>query len=144
MDTARTFMELASESVADSREISSDELYEQVLTMTLCLDRLFVHGLPSSIMEELQKKAKKIENVLENSFRELESPDGFKLIDKIRLTANEKMLREVFECSADEESELAWRMLQYIDERMGSLPLSEKKVELMEVLCRLTRRIMPK
>ena len=143
MDTARTFMELASESVADSREISSDELYEQVLTMTLCLDRLFVHGLPSSIMEELQKKAKKIENVLENSFRELESPDGFKLIEKIRLTANEKMLREVFECSADEESELAWRMLQYIDGRMGSLPLSEKKVKLMEVLCRLTRRIMP-
>ena len=143
MDTARTFMELASESVADSREISSDELYEQVLTMTLCLDRLFVYGLPSSIMEELQKKAKKIENVLENSFRELESPDGFKLIEKIRLIANEKMLREVFECSADEESELAWRMLQYIDGRMGSLPLSEKKVKLMEVLCRLTRRIMP-
>lgn len=143
MDTARTFMELASESIADSREISSDELYEQVLTMTLCLDRLFVHGLPSSIMEELQKKAKKIENVLENSFRELESPDGFKLIEKIRLTANEKMLREVFECSADEESELAWRMLQYIDGRMGSLPLSKKKVELMEAICRLSNMVMP-
>lgn len=143
MDTARTFMELASESVADSREISSDELYEQVLTMTLCLDRLFVHGLPSSIMEELQKKAKKIENVLENSFRELESPDGFKLIEKIRISANERMLRDASLCSATGYADIAWKMLQYIDERMKTLPLSKKKVELMEAIYRLSNMVMP-
>ena len=143
MDTARTFMELASESVADSREISSDELYEQVLTMTLCLDRLFVHGLPSSIMEELQKKAKKIENVLENSFRELESPDGFKLIEKIRLTANEKMILEAASYEGFGDIDIAWNILQYVDSRMGMLPLSKTKINHMEMISRQARRIMP-
>ena len=137
MDIVRNVMELAAKSVPDSREIEAEELYNQVLYMTLGMDKLFVIGLPRTIRDILQSKVNKIVSVLECCFGGHLSPDGFQLIEKVRIVANEKMLAEAAECISEGDKELAMEFLQHADDRMSKLPFSKKKLELMQKLCEL-------
>lgn len=137
MDVIRNVMELAAKSVPDSREIEAKELYNQVLDMTLGMDRLFVLGLPRTIRDILQSKVNKIASVLECCFGGHLSPDGFPLMEKVRIVANERMLAEAAGCISEGDNELAMEFLLHADDRMSKLPFSKKKVELMQNLCDL-------
>lgn len=137
MDIVRGVMELAAKSVPDSRDIEADELYDQVLNMTVWMDKLFVLGLPRKIWDILQSKVKKIASVLEWSFGGHHSPDGFPLMEKVRIVANERMIDDAAICINEGDKELALEVLQLVDARMSQLSFSKKKVELMKEICRL-------
>ena len=137
MDIAHNVMEQAANSVPDSRDVDAEELYNQVLDMTLGMDKLFVLGLPRTIRDILQSKVNKIASVLECCFCGHLSSDGFPLIEKVRIVANERMLDEAAGCINEGDTELAMEFLQHADVRMSKLPFSKKKVELMQKLCEL-------
>lgn len=141
MDTIRYIMKQASKSVPDSREVDAEELYHQVLSMTLCMDRLFIAGLPKDLWDILQSKVKKISRVLEHSFGSTLSPDGFPLMEKVRIVANESMLKDASEQISTGDKELTLEILQHLDTRMSQLPFSKKKVELMNRLCKIGERV---
>lgn len=141
MDTISEVMEQAAKSVPDSRDVDADELYSQVLGMTLGMDRLFVLGLPKTIRDILQSKVNKIASVLECSFGSHLSSDGLPLIEKVRIVANERMLAEAARCINEGDKELAMEFLKHADVRMSKLPFSKKKLELMNRLCELGKRL---
>lgn len=141
MNTISEVMEQAAKSVPDSRDVDAEELYNQVLGMTLGMDRLFVLGLPKTIRDILQSKVNKIASVLECSFGGHLSSDGFPLIEKVRIVANERMIAETSRCINEGDKELAMEFLQHADVRMSKLPFSKKKVELMQKLCELGKQL---
>ena len=134
-------MEQAAKSVPDSREVEAEELYSQVLGMTLGMDKLFVLGLPRQVWDVLQSKVNKIASVLECCFGGHCSPDGFPLMEKVRIVANERMLDEAAGCINEGDKELVMEFLQHADVRMSKLPFSKKKVELMQKFCELGKTL---
>ena len=133
----RDVMEQASDSIADSRDVHVNDLYEQVLSMTLCMDKLLILGLPKDIWDVLQSKVKKVANVLENSFVNTKTAEGFSLMENVRIKANECMLDEISNRIKEGNNELALSMLKHVDERMHPIPLSNTKLELMTRMCSL-------
>ena len=142
MDVLRSVMERADDSIADSSTVPPDEIYEQVLSLTLWMDNLFVSGLPRTLWDILQSKVKKIANVLEFCYSGHRTPEGFSLMEKVRIVSVEKMFDGAIEASDWEEDELAEEILQRADSRIGAMPLSKKKMELMKRLCEIGERVI--
>ena len=141
MNTIRNVMELAEKSIPDSRIVDAEELYTQVLYMTLYMDKLFIFGLPRTLWDILQKKVNKIVSVLDNSFGTVLSKDGIPLIEKVRIITNDKLLQEVSTCIIEDDKELAMEILQLVDTRMGQLPFSSQKMKLMQQICLLGEKV---
>lgn len=135
-------MEMANDSVADSREAEAEELYEHVLTLTLALDRLLVAGLPRSIWDVLQGKVKKIANVLEHSFGGVKV-DGYEsLSEKVRVRSIHKLMEESVRLIENGEKQQVLHVLDIIEKRMTKVPLSLVKISLMEPFCVLGKMVL--
>lgn len=141
MDVLKSVMERADDSIADASTVLPEEIYEQVLSLTLWMDDLFVSGLPRTLWDILQSKVKKISNVLEFCYSGHRTPEGFSLMEKIRIVSVEKMFDGAVEASDWEEEELAEEILQRADSRIGAMSLSKKKLEMMKKLCEIGERV---
>lgn len=130
-------MKQAEKSIPDSREVKADDLFDQILDLTRCMDELFVFGLPRPLWDILQSKVKKITSVLDNSFKNCCSSDGYPLKEMVRIVASRKLIMSAYTFIGKGNKELAMKILQLVDERMSQLPLSDKKVELMKRICEL-------
>lgn len=142
MDVLRSVMERADDSIADASTVPSEEICEQVLSLTLWMDELFISNLPRTLWDALQAKVKKIANVLEFCYSGQRTPEGFSLMEKVRIVSVEKMFDGAMEASDWEEDELAEEILQRADSRIGSMPLSKKKMELMKRLCEIGEKVL--
>ena len=131
----------AKKSIPDSREVKVDDLFDQVLDMTRCMDELFIFGLPRSLWDILQNKVKKITSVLDNSFKNCCSSDGYPLKEMVRIVASRKLIMSAYTFIGKGNKDLAMKILQLADERMSQLPLSDKKVDLMKRLCELGKEL---
>lgn len=135
-------MELADNSVADSREVTAEELYGHVLELSMALDRLFVGGLPRSIWDVLQSRANKIANVLEHSFGSVRTEGYESLTEKIRVRTIHKLMEDTLRLIEEEEKPLALQVLELIDKRMAKVSLSLVKISLMEPFCVLGKKLL--
>ena len=134
-------MKQAKKSIPDSREVKADDLFDQVLDMTQCMDELFIFGLPRSLWDILQYKVKKITSVLDNSFKNCCSSDGYPLKEMVRIVASRKLIMSAYTFIGKGNKVLAMKILQLADERMNQLPFSDKKVGLMKKLCELGKTL---
>jgi hypothetical protein len=135
-------MELSNDSIADSRDVTAEELYEHVLILTMAMDRLFVAGLPRTLWDVLQGKANKIANVLEHSFGAVKVEGYESLSEKIRVRSIHKLLEESVRLTEEGEKQQALQVLDIIDRRMTKVSLSLVKVSLMEAVCALGKRVL--
>jgi hypothetical protein len=142
MDVLRSVMERAGESIADASVVPPGDIYEQVLSLTLWMDDLFISNIPRTLWDTLQSKVKKIANVLEFCYSGHRTPEGFSLAEKVRILSVEKMFEGAVEAADWEADELAGEILQRADAKIGSMPLSKKKLELMKTLCEIGDRII--
>lgn len=134
-------MKQANKSIPDSREVKANDLFDQVLDLTSCMDELFVFGLPRSLWDILQSKVRKITSVLDNSFKNYCSSDGHPLKEMVRIVASRKLIMSAYTFIGKGNKGLAMKILQLADERMSQLPLSDKKLELMKRIYELGKTL---
>lgn len=142
LEDVNIVMELSNDSIADSREVTAEELYEHVLTLTMAMDRLLVSGLPRTLWDVLQSKANKIANVLEHSFGGVKVEGYESLSEKVRVRSIHKLLEESVRLTEEGEKQQAIQVLDIIDKRMTKVSLSLVKVSLMEAVCALGKKIL--
>lgn len=142
MDVLRSVMERADESIADASVVPPEDIFDQVLSLTLWMDDLFISNIPRTLWDTLQTKVKKIANVLEFCYSGHRTPEGFSLMEKVRILSVEKMFEGAVDAADWEENELAEEILQRADSKIGSMPLSKKKLELMAKFCKIGERVI--
>ena len=135
-------METANDSIADSREVTADELYELVLALTIAMDRLIVAGIPRSHLDVLQAKAKKIANVLEHSFGSAKVEGYDSLSEKVRVRSIHKLMEESVRLIEEGEKRQVVPVLDIIDKRIAKVSLSQVKISLMEPFCILGKMVL--
>lgn len=135
-------MELSNDSIADSRDVTAEELYEHVLTLTMTMDRLFIAGLPRTLWDVLQGKANKIANVLEHSFGDAKVEGYESLSEKIRVKSIHKLMEESVHLIEENKKHQVLQVLDIIDKRMTKVSLSLVKISLMEALCVLGKKVL--
>lgn len=135
-------MELSNDSIADSRDVTAEELYEHVLTLTMTMDRLFIAGLPRTLWDVLQGKANKIANVLEHSFGGVKVEGYESLSEKIRVKSIHKLMEESVHLIEENKIHQVLQLLNIIDKRMTKVSLSLVKISLMEALCVLGKKVL--
>ena len=135
-------MELSNDSIADSRDVTAEELYEHVLTLTMTMDRLFIAGFPRTLWDVLQGKANKIANVLEHSFGGTKVEGYESLSEKIRVKSIQKLMEESIHLVKEDKKQQVLQLLNIIDKRMTKVSLSLVKISLMETLCVLGKKVL--
>lgn len=135
-------METANDSIADSRDVTADELYELVLNLTMAMDRLLVAGLPRSLWDVLQSKAKKIANVLEHSFGSAKVEGYQSLSEKVRVRSIYKLMEGSVRMIEEGEKQQVIPILDIIDKRIAKVSLSQVKISLMEAFCVLGKMVL--
>lgn len=135
-------MEMANESVADSRNVTAEDLYEHVLLLTTAMDRLLISGLPRTLWDVLQGRANKIANVLEHSFGAVKVEGYESLSEKIRVRSIHKLLEESVRLVENGEKQQVLQVLEVIEKRMTKVPLSLVKISLMEPFCVLGKMVL--
>lgn len=138
----RLVMDMANDSIADSREVTAEDLYEHVMTLTLAMDRLLVAGLPRTLWDVLEAKAKKIGNVLEHSFGGVKVEGYESLSEKIRVHSIRKLLEETVRLIETGNKSEAIQVMEVIDKRMAKISLSLVKMSLMGAVCVLGKTVL--
>jgi hypothetical protein len=106
------------------------------------MDRLLVAGLPRTLWDVLEAKAKKIGNVLEHSFGGVKVEGYESLSEKIRVHSIRKLLEETIRLIETGNKSEAIQVMEVIDKRMAKISLSLVKMSLMEAVCALWKKIL--